>query len=305
MKYQKTLITGGRGLVGSAIESNYKPTSEELNLMYYDEIVDYLTRNEIDSIIHCAAKVGGIKANWDYAADFFDENILMNTNLLRAAHHCGVEKVVSFMSTCIFPDLGVQYPLTACQMHEGEPHPSNFAYAYAKRMIEVQTRAYRQQHNRNYVSVIPCNIYGPNDNFDLNDSHVVPALIRKCHTAMKEGTDFEVWGDGTPLREFIYSGDVAKIAKWALESFDSYEPLIVSTDEEISINDVATAIADEFGFTGNIVFTGGHGGQHRKPSDNRDLKYLMNGLGGIEFTSFKDGIRKTIEWYNKAENIRL
>ena len=228
----------------------------------------------------------------------------MNTNLLRAAHNCGVEKVVSFMSTCIFPD-DAHYPLTPCQIHYGEPHPSNFAYAYAKRMIEVQTRAYRQQHKRKYVSVIPCNIYGPNDNFDLENSHVIPALIRKCHTAMSLGKDFEVWGDGTPLREFIYSGDVAKIAVWALEYFDSYDPLIVSTDEEISINDVATTIADEFGFTGNIVFSGELGGQHRKPSDNRDLKYMMNGLGGVEFNSFKDGIRKTIEWYGDAEDIRL
>ena len=137
MSYQKTLITGGKGLVGSAMESDYKPSRSELNLLDYNQIVDYLNDNKIDSIIHCAAKVGGIKANWDYAADFFDENILMNTNLLRAAHNSGVEKVVSFMSTCIFPDLGVQYPLTSCQMHDGEPHPSNFAYAYAKRMIEV------------------------------------------------------------------------------------------------------------------------------------------------------------------------
>ena len=304
MKYQKTLITGGKGLVGSAIESDYKPSRSELNLLDYNQTVDYLNDNKIDSIIHCAAKVGGIKANWEYAADFFDENILMNTNLLRAAHNCGVEKVVSFMSTCIFPD-DAHYPLTPCQIHDGEPHPSNFAYAYAKRMIEVQTRAYRQQHNRKYVSVIPCNIYGPNDNFDLENSHVIPALIRKCHTAMSLGTDFEVWGDGTPLREFIYSGDVAKIAMWALEYFDSYDPLLVSTDEEISINDVATTIADEFGFTGNINFSGHLGGQHRKPSDNRDLKYLMNGLGGVEFTSFKDGIRKTIEWYSDAEDIRL
>ena len=135
-----TLVTGGNGLVGSAIESDFKPDRKRLNLMDVDDIIRYITLNKIDSIIHCAAKVGGIKANSEHLGEFFYENIIMNTNVLEAARITDVDKVVSFMSTCVFPD-DATYPLTTDQIHKGEPHPSNYAYAYAKRMLEVQSRA--------------------------------------------------------------------------------------------------------------------------------------------------------------------
>jgi GDP-L-fucose synthase len=208
-----TLVTGGSGLVGSAINAKFKPPRSELDLLGSpDTIYEYIKDNNIDSIVHCAAKVGGVGANQDNLGDFFHQNITMNTVLLDCAYKAGVNKVVSFMSTCIFPD-DATYPLTPSQIHMGEPHPSNYGYAYAKRMLEVQSRAYRDQYGCNFITVIPCNIYGPNDNFDLESGHVIPALIHKCFLAKENNTNFEVWGTGKPYREFIYSKDVAKITE--------------------------------------------------------------------------------------------
>ena len=293
----KTLVTGGRGLVGSAIDSEYKPTRKAVNLADVSSIVQYITRNEIDSIIHCAAKVGGIKANSEHLGEFYYENIIMNSNVLEAARIAGVTKVVSFMSTCVFPD-DAQYPLTSCQIHMGEPHPSNYAYAYAKRMLEVQSRAYRDQYGCNFITVIPCNIYGPNDNFNLDTSHVIPALIRKCYEAKENGTDFEVWGTGKAYREFVYVDDVAKIVQWALENYDDPEPLIISPDEEISIATVAQEIAWRVGYTDSIVYNQKMDGQLRKPSDNSKLKSL---LPNFKFTPIEAGLEETIDWYAKNE----
>ncbi len=294
----RTMVTGGGGLVGSAIESDFKPSSKELNLFNLGDIVDYLQENRIDNVIHCAAKVGGIKANSEKLADFFYDNTLMNTNLLEAARLCRLEKVVSFMSTCVFP-ADAEYPLQSDRIHDGEPHQSNYAYAYAKRMLEVQSRAYRDQYDCNFVTVIPCNIYGPNDNFSMDSGHVIPSLIHKCYLARENGTDLEVWGTGRPYREFIYSKDVAEAAVWALDNYDDPEPLIISPNEEISIATLASAICYRMGFKGRIVFNQKMDGQMRKPSDNSKLLSLM---GDYKFVPIEIGLTKTIEWFE--ENYR-
>ena len=292
-----TLVTGGSGLVGSAIESNFKPSSKQLNLMHVEDIIRYITLNKIDSIIHCAAKVGGIKANSEHLGEFFYENIIMNSNVLEAARITGVKKVVSFLSTCVFPD-DVEYPLTPCQIHMGEPHPSNYAYAYAKRMLEVQSRAYRDQYGSNFVTVIPCNIYGPNDNFNLDSGHVIPSLIHKCYLAKKNNTDFEIWGTGKSYREFIYSEDVATIIKWVLKNYDEPEPLIISPDEEISIAILAQEIAMRMDFCGSIVYNQKMDGQLRKPSNNMSLKYIIKeNLNDFRFTPIEEGLQKSIDWF--------
>ena len=290
-----TLVTGGSGLVGSAIESSFKPSSKQLNLMHVEDIIRYITLNKIDSIIHCAAKVGGIKANSENLGEFFYQNVTMNANLLHAAYECGVKKVVSFMSTCVFPDSAV-YPLTPDQIHLGEPHPSNYAYAYAKRMLEVQSRAYREQYGCNFVTVIPCNIYGPHDNFSLEDGHVIPSLIHKCYLAKKNNTDFEIWGTGKAYREFIYSKDVSYISQWVLENYDEPTPLVLSPDEEISIATIAQEIARRMGFEGNITYNGMREGQLKKPSDNQPLKNL---IPDYKFVPIEVGLRRTIEWFEE------
>ena len=289
----RTLITGGKGLVGSAIESDFKPSRQQVDLMHVDNIIRYITSNKIDSIIHCAGRVGGIKANSEKPAEFFYENIIINTNVLEAARATGVEKVVSFLSTCVFPDKAT-YPLTIDQIHTGEPHTSNYAYAYAKRMVDVQSRAYRQQYGCNFVTVIPCNIYGPNDNFNLDSGHVIPSLIHKCYLAKQNNTDLEVWGTGSPCREFLYSHDAGNIAKWALKNYDEPDPLILSPDEGTSVATIASLVAYHMKFDGNIIYNGKQDGQYRKPSDSTRLGEL---LPDYRFESISTGIEKSVKWF--------
>ena len=289
----RTLITGGKGLVGSAIESDFKPSRKHVNLMQIDDIIRYITTHEIDSIIHCAGKVGGIKANSTKPGEFFYDNIILNSNVLEAARICNVDKVVSFMSTCVFPD-DVSYPLHPDQMHKGEPHITNYAYAYAKRMIEVQSRAYREQYGCNFVTVIPCNIYGLHDNFSLEDGHVIPSLIHKCYLAKKNNTDFEIWGQGKAYREFIYSQDVADISKWILNNYNEPEPFVIAPDKEISIATIAQEIAWRMKFDGNIIYNGKREGQLRKPSDSSLLKKL---LPDYKFVPIETGLEQTIKWF--------
>ena len=291
----RTLVTGGSGLVGLSIESEFKPTRIRMNLMNIDDIVRYITLNKIDSIIHCAGKVGGIKANTTKPGEFFYQNIIMNTNVLEAARITNIKKVVSFMSTCVFPD-DTSYPLHPEHMHKGEPHTTNYAYAYAKRMLEVQSRAYREQYGCNFVTVIPCNIYGINDNFSLEDGHVIPSLVHKCYLAKKNNTDFEIWGSGKAYREFVYSKDIGHIIKWVLENYNEPEPFVISPDEEVSISVIAQEIAFRMGFEGNIIYNGEREGQIRKPSDNSLMKSL---IPDYEFIPIEIGLQQTIEWFNE------
>ena len=245
--------------------------------------------------MHCAARVGGIKANTERQGDFFYDNIVINTNVLEAARLCRLTKVVSFMSSCVFPATA-NYPLTEDQLHSGEPHPTNYAYAYAKRMLEVQSRAYRDQYGCNFVTVIPCNIYGPNDNFNLDSGHVIPSLIHKCYLAKENNTNFEIWGTGKAYREFIYSKDVCYITKWVMENYNEPEPFIISPEEEINIATLAQEIAWRMGFEGNIVYNQERDGIFKKPSDNSKLKSL---LPNYKFVPIELGLTKTIEWFTE------
>jgi len=286
-------------MIGSMIPSEFKPTSTELDLMKYEDILQYLMLNKIDSIIHCAAKVGGIGANMNKPGEFFYGNIIMNTNLLEAARVAGVKKVVSFMSTCVFPSDAV-HPLSPEQINSGEPHSSNYPYAYAKRMVDIMGKAYRKQYGSNFVTVIPCNAYGTNDNYNLNSSHAIPAIIHKCYLAKKNGTDLELWGTGKPYREFIYSKDLGFLAKWTLENYDDDTPLILSVDEEINMHTVAEEICRQMNFTGKIIYNQQMEGQLRKPSDNSKLREL---LPNYEFTPLEQGLRESIEWFESNYEI--
>jgi len=255
-----------------------------------------------EAIIHLAAKVGGVKANMAAPATFFMENITMNTHILEAARLHGVKKVICFLSTCIFPD-PCPLPLKPEHLHIGPPHPSNYGYAYAKRMLAVQCQTYNQQYGTHFVPVIPCNIYGPHDNFNLENSHVVPALIYKMWAAKEANTPMVVWGSGKPLREFIYSGDIARLCLDIMDDYDSTEPLILSTGIEHSIKDLVFAIAKAMKFTGDIIFdTTKPEGQYRKPSDNTPLKTLFP---RFQFTELERGISKTVSWFAASyPNIR-
>ncbi len=298
----KTLVTGGYGMVGSAMESQIKLSRETCDLTNPKQTEALFRTIRPDGVIHCAGKVGGIGGNSNYKGEYFYDNLMINTNVIEASRRAGVKRLVAFLSTCVFPD-NVSYPLTVDQVHQGEPHFSNYPYAYAKRMADVQIRAYREQYGLNYTSIIPSNIYGPNDNFNLDHGHVMPMLIHKLYLAKKNKTDFTVWGSGKPLREFIYSKDIAKIAEWALENYYDFDPLIVSGDEEISIKDLVGLLVDEFKFKGKVIFDETKpDGQYRKPSDNSKIKEL---LPDFEYTPLEQGIKETVSWFKENyENAR-
>ena len=194
------LITGGHGLVGSEFigEQYFKPTSKDYDLRKRED-TNRLMIKQFDSVIHCAGKVGGVGGNMNHKGEFFYDNIMMNTNVIEGARLSKVKNLVAFLSTCVFPDQ-VEYPLTEKKIHLGPPHFSNDAYAYAKRMTDIQIRSYKEQYGLNYKSVIPCNIYGPNDNYDIVNGHVLPSLIHKCYLARENKTPLTIWGSGKPLR---------------------------------------------------------------------------------------------------------
>jgi len=291
---KKVLVTGGYGMVGSAMESQIKLSRETCDLTNPKQTEKLFQLIKPDGVIHCAGKVGGIGGNSNYKGEYFYDNLMINTNVIEAARKAGVKNLVAFLSTCVFPDK-VKYPLTIDQIQLGEPHESNYPYAYAKRMADVQIRAYREQYGINYTSIIPSNIYGPNDNFNLDHGHVMPMLIHKLYLAKQNKTDFTVWGSGKPLREFIYSKDIAKIAEWALFNYEGTDPLIISGDEEISIKDLVGLLVDEFKFKGKVIFDKTKpDGQLRKPSDNSKIKEL---LPDFEYTPFEQGIKETVNWF--------
>jgi GDP-L-fucose synthase len=297
----KILVTGGNGLVGSEFigDHYYKPTSKEYNLKNTED-VNRLMLKKFDSVIHTAGKVGGLGGNMNHKGEFFYDNIMINTNVIESARISGVKNLVAFLSTCVFPD-NIEYPLTEKKIHLGPPHFSNDAYAYSKRMVDVQIRAYKEQYGLNYKSVIPTNIYGPNDNYDIKNGHVVPSLIHKCFLARENKTPLTIWGSGKPLREFIFSKDVSVLSEWVLHNYNENEPIILSTSEEISIREVVDIIVEIMNFKGKVVFdTSKPDGQFRKPSDNTKIK---NYLPNFNFTPLYDGMKETIEYFEKNYSI--
>ncbi|MHA1661099.1 MAG: GDP-L-fucose synthase family protein [Promethearchaeota archaeon] len=290
----KILVTGATGMVGTAFKNSKSDhelifvSSEEYNLIRFEDARRMFEETSPTGCIHLAARVGGVKANTEHVADFCADNLAINNNVLTAGHMCGIDKILSLLSTCVYPDKAI-YPLTEDQIHKGPPHSSNFGYAYAKRMLDVQSRAYRQQYGRNYITAIPNNLFGECDNFHLENSHVIPAIIRKMHEAKLADTDVILWGDGSPLREFTYSKDLAEILLFLMEFYNKPEPINVGNTQEISIKEVAVIIADILEFEGEIIWDiTKPKGQFRKPSDNSKLL----GLGWQEenYTNFKKAL---------------
>ncbi|CAB1097059.1 GFS [Ectocarpus sp. CCAP 1310/34] len=201
--------------------------------------------------------VGGLFSNLKYKVEFFRENILINDNVMECCRIYKVEKLVSCLSTCIFPDK-TTYPIDETMVHNGPPHTSNEGYAYAKRMIDVLNRCYKvpDEYGCNFTSVIPTNIYGKGDNFSIDNGHVLPGLIHKCYKAKQAGEDLHVWGTGSPLRQFIYNVDLGALMIWTMRNYHEVDPIILSVGEEdeVSIADAAKMIASAMNFEGNVVF---------------------------------------------------
>ena len=221
--------------------------------------------------------------------------MLINDNVFEACREFGVAKLLSCLSTCIFPDK-TPYPIDESMIHNGPPHASNEGYAYAKRAIDVLNRAYSREHGLRCTAVIPTNIYGAHDNFSIEAGHVVPGLVHKCLRAQREGADFVVWGSGAPLRQFIHAADLAALTVWALREYDSVEPIILSVDEadEVSIADVARLVAAAAGFAGRIVFDASKAdGQFKKTASNKKLRALRPDFA---FKPIAEGIAETVAW---------
>lgn len=296
------LVTGAAGLIGSEFKDCVRVTRQTTDLIDPIQVNLMYEINKPEYVIHTAGRVGGVGANMKYKADFYYENIMMNTNVIHYAKKHNVKKLIAFLSTCIFPDK-VEYPLNEDKIHLGPPHISNDAYAYAKRMVDVQVNSYNEQFGTKYFCVIPTNVYGPNDNYDLENGHVVPSIIHKCYNAIMNKTDLVLWGDGSPLREFIFSKDVANICDLLLENYDDTKPVILSTSEEISIKEVANMITKIMGYKKDIVWdTTKPAGQYRKPSDNSRLKSI---IGNYKFTPIEKGLEETITTFlSNYENLR-
>lgn len=304
MYIMKLLITGGSGLVGYGLQNILKDCEYETIFMsstmcdLTDEkaTIDFFMKEKPDMVIHLAAMVGGLFKNMHFKVDMLEKNVSINTNVLKACHLSGVKKVVSCLSTCIFPDK-TTYPINETMLHDGPPHPSNDAYAYAKRLLEIQSKAYQEQYDKDFICVIPTNIYGMNDNYSLTNGHVIPALIHRCYLAKQHNEEFVVKGTGKPLRQFIYSEDLARLMVWALEHYKDRESIILSVGEEdeVSIHDVAIMIAERFDYGDRIVFdTSASDGQYKKTADNNKLKGLNPNL---TFMNIKTGIEKSVDWF--------
>ena len=302
------MVTGGTGLVGKAIEEFVSAdaaskgetwiflSSRDADLRDKAATEAVFARHRPTHVIHLAALVGGLFSNMAKKVEFYRENVLINDNVMEG---CRVHnaRLVSCLSTCIFPDK-TTYPIDETMVHSGPPHVSNEGYAYAKRMIDVLNRCYHDEYGSRFTSVIPTNIYGPHDNFNVQGGHVIPGLIHKCYVAKQTGGEFTVWGSGTPLRQFIYSLDLAALMVWVLRDYDSIEPIILSVGEadEVSIRDVALMIAEAMEIDMKQVKfdTSKADGQYKKTACNDKLMKLRP---DFKFTPMKEGIKKSVDWF--------
>mmetsp|Transcript_19238 Transcript_19238/g.27059 ORF Transcript_19238/g.27059 Transcript_19238/m.27059 type:complete len:341 (-) Transcript_19238:88-1110(-) len=302
------MVTGGSGLVGKAIKdyidagngkSNEKwvfLSSKDGDLRDRKATESIFQRIQPTHVIHLAARVGGLFANMAHKVEFYRENVLINDNIMECCRIHKVKKLVSFLSTCIFPDK-TTFPIDETMLHNGPPHPSNEGYAYAKRLIDTMNRAYAEEYNCNFTSIIPTNIYGPHDNFSIENGHVIPGLIHKCYLAKQNDKPFTIWGSGTPLRQFIYSLDLAELTVWVMREYHSPDPITLSVDEaaEVSIKDVALQVAKAMDFKGQVIFdTDKADGQFKKTACNKKLRSFRP---DYEFTSMEDGVQKAVDWF--------
>lgn len=297
------LVTGGSGMVGKCLFDLVKNdtnnwffiSSKECDLTNTQKTEELFIKYKPDLIIHLAANVGGLYKNLRERTKMFSDNVRMNENVLEMSNKYNVQKGIFCLSSCIFPHSPSKYPMTENMLHESSPHPSNEGYGYAKRLLEVQCRNYNIQYNRQYICLIPVNLYGPYDNFNLDDSHVIPGIIHRMLLAQKNNDKFEIYGTGSPLRQFLYSYDFAKIILLTLDNYDNNKSIICSNDE-ISIKDLTYKICNIFKYDeSNLTFdTTKNDGCLKKTVDNSYFKQIFP---DFTFTSLDEGLEKTIQWF--------
>ena len=304
-KSEKIFVAGHRGMVGSALlralESNgfanlIKRDREEVDLSDSAAVAKFFAKEKPDVVIFAAAKVGGIKANNDYPVEFLLDNLRVQNNVISAAHENGARKLLFLGSSCIYPKLAPQ-PIPESALLTGPLEPTNDAYAIAKIAGIKLCQAYAREYGTNFISAMPTNLYGPNDNFDLESSHVLAALLRKAHDAKKgRAREMVVWGTGTPRREFLHVDDCASACLHLLEKYDSPEIINIGCGEDISIRELAELICDVVGFDGELSW------DKTKP-DGTPRKLLdvskLRALGWSPTISLRDGIARTYDWFLK------
>jgi GDP-L-fucose synthase len=304
-KESKIYVAGHNGMVGSAIVRKLKElgytkiitkSRKELDLTNQFQVSQFFHFERPEYVFLCAAKVGGIKANDDFRADFIYENIMIQSNIIKASYDNKVKKLLFLGSSCIYPKF-CQQPIKEEYLLTGTLEPTNDAYAIAKIAGIKMCQDYNKQYGTNFISVMPTNLYGINDNYDLNNSHVLPALIRKFHEAKLEGKDkVEIWGTGTPKREFLYVGDLADACHYLMLNYNDSEIVNIGTGQDVTIAELAVGIKNIVGFEGDIYFnTDMPDGTPRKLLDVSKLK----GLGWQYTTSLKEGIKKAYLDYVK------
>ncbi|HXG51587.1 MAG TPA: GDP-L-fucose synthase [candidate division Zixibacteria bacterium] len=301
---KRVLVTGGAGFLGSFVAEKLRergcrdiavPRSREFDLRDRDAIVRLFEQSRPQVVIHLAAVVGGIGANRANPGRFFYDNAIMGIQLMEYARRYGVKKFVAVGTVCAYPKF-TPVPFKEDDLWNGYPEETNAPYGLAKKMLLVQAQAYRAQYGFNAIYLLPVNLYGPRDNFDLDSSHVIPAMIRKCVEAKRAGAqEIVLWGDGSPTREFLYVEDAAEGILLGAERYDGGDPVNLGSGQEISIRDLARLIAAEVGFTGKIVWdTSKPNGQPRRCLDVSRAEKLF---GFRAACPFAEGIRRTVSWY--------
>ena len=301
---KRVVVTGGAGFLGSFVVQQlqgkgcrdvFVPRSREYDLVQMEAVHRLYEDTRPDLVIHLAARVGGIGANQANPGRFFYDNLMMGSQLIEVGRQRHLKKFIAIGTICAYPKFA-PIPFKEDDIWAGYPEETNAPYGLAKKMMLVQSQAYRQQYGFNSVVLFPVNLYGPRDNFDLETSHVIPALIRKCAEAQEAGSsDIVLWGDGTPTREFLYVEDAAEGILLAAEEYNDSAPLNLGTGEEVTINSLATMVANELGYRGRITWDKTKpNGQPRRCLDVSRIKRAI----GFEAThSLREGLKKTVQWY--------
>jgi GDP-L-fucose synthase len=301
---QSVIVTGGAGFLGSYVVQKLRDRgvrdifvvrSKDYDLRHEEAVLRLFNEVKATMIIHMAAVVGGIGANREHPGQFFYDNLMMGAMLMEHARQKQTAKFVAIGTICAYPKF-TPVPFREEDLWSGYPEETNAPYGLAKKMLLVQSQAYRQEYGFNSIYLLPTNLYGPNDNFDPRTSHVIPALILKCTEAMQRGDAYiEVWGDGSPTREFLYVRDAAEAIVLAAEHYNDSEPINLGSGVEISIRDLAALIAELVGFKGEIRYDPSK--PNGQPRRQVDVTRARERFGFQAATSFREGLRETIEWY--------